>query len=287
MKLKRDVKEFNRQLADAKAMAQYNTMREVGMHNSPMAFQSTEERNPIMMGWEWERVLKQDNQSRELREKMLNKLFNSPLRLYVNARNEGNDLELVSIPATLSQHKKWMETFLFKKEYFIDKIVGRVSSNRGIHIHIDKSAFSDASLDKFICFISDKANKQFMKQIAGRDIYRNRWCKPYNIKFIKDKDDKITHSNLEIEGKTITGQYCEEKEVAVNTDSLFNTVELRIFKTTSKKNIMYRNLEFADALTRFSNVHPFEDLNVESFMAYVVRNKVRYPNLSQFKMKGI
>lgn len=273
---------FNRKLAYVKKNL---TLDEIQMQHSPKAFAKDDrEKKPIMLGWEWERNVKVDFYDEQGPHKeLLRKILRGPLQLYVNARFEVSDLELVSIPATLISHKKWMNRFLFGRHGVdFSKVVKDVTTDRGIHVHIDKKAFTQESLKKFVTFVGSPKNKVFMNAVAGRDIRRNQWCKPPVVKFVLEKK-KIVSSNVTIdEGLDIEGCW-DDKGVAVNTMSSFNTVELRIFKTTSTKEVLYRNLEFADALTRFSAVHTFEELTAKDFMGYVVHNKVKYPYLSKDK----
>lgn len=260
------------------------TLEELSMEHSPKAFlKDATERKPIMLGWEWERKMLFDMESTVKGSTVLSKIIKGPLGLYVNVRYEVNDLELVSIPCTLNQHKKWMDTFLFKKELELDSILGKPVVERGIHIHIGKDAFSQDSLKRFLVFISDPNNKVFVNKIAGRNIRESRWCRPVPFSYKKDKTGKITGCNLNVTDKLILEGGHGSKSVAVHCNSDLGTVELRIFKTTSNKDMMYRNLEFADALTRFVAVHTYEEMNAKDFMEYVVRNKVKYPHLAEFK----
>lgn len=271
---------FMSELDDIK---QYQQMEELDMQYSPKAFQKEEgELHPIMMGWEWERKLKHDPLTTNTGKAVLKRVLSGPLQLYINMRYEVQDLEMVSIPATLASHKKWMDKFLFRDTVGIDSICSATTpTERGIHIHIEKKAFTQASLKRFFAFVSNPANRIFMTKIARRDIRRNRWCQPTKMTFEKNKEGKITNCNLKIDTdlELEYGSY-NSKSVAINVFSEFDTVELRIFKTTNDKEVLYRNLEFADALTRFVAVHTFEELYAKDFMEYVMRNKKRYPHLS-------
>jgi len=58
-----------------------------------------------------------------------------------------------------------------------------------------------------------------------------------------------------------------------------HTVEIRMFKSTVKREIFYKNLEFADAIVRFCRIVSWQNLNSENFCNYVSNKKDLYPNL--------
>lgn len=188
--------------------------------------------------------------------------------------------EMVSIPATLNFHRKSIEELLDIKGF-------TSRDNNGMHVHVSKTSFKDRlHLSKFIVFVNLTQNREFIETIAGRTL--NHYCAPnprLNIRY-QDKPDRFekvpvrvsitfddTRGTLTLDDTHGTG-----KECAINTAPP-STVELRIFKAPTDKDKIISNLEFTEALVKFSLEKEITDLTVDTFVKYVDEHKNVYKYL--------
>ncbi len=254
-----------RKLSHSVFMAWTNRQRKTGericlsMHLTPQAFKKMpDEKNPIYLGWEWEigSIGGEDVEAAY----MIRKAMSIPeLRRYVNFGHYGRPIEMRSIPATMQFHRDYMTRSFFgnaMQKYMVP------NGWCGMHVHIDKKAFVDEGVHKFIRFITLPENNAFIRFIAGRAVSeRSEWCKP------------LGHT---------------QKESAVNTETDFDTIELRIFKSPLTERKFLANLEFTDALVKYANAHSFADMRTGGFVKWVLKRENEYPNLSTIiKRKGV
>lgn len=217
-------------------------------------------KHSIMLGYELETFIEKEGEDPTI-SAVAQRIAKSRYGHFCNLRSEYYaTFEMVSVPATLNFHRKTIEKYL--------DMSGFTSNwNNGMHVHISKKSFNELTLIKFISFINNKYNRDFIEFVAGRKL--NNFCAPNKyIDFITfDKD----RGNLILKAKHGTGKYC-----AVNTVPR-TTVELRIFKAPTNKEKLISNLEFTEALVNF--VNSFEKLQVSAFIKYVWENKNKYKYL--------
>lgn len=158
----------------------------------------------------------------------------------------------------------------------------------GIHIHMNRSAFSDLHVLKFMTFIHEyKKFTHFISQRKGMDEYNNY------AKF-KAGDTRLAQLSMvrNIKGKKRDLKdnlnrftYCTlshgEKYVPVNLQHT-NTIEIRVFKGNLKEVSFRKNIDFLDALYYWSKNIPLKKLSIRSFMEYVEENKKKYANLNTY-----
>jgi hypothetical protein len=119
-----------------------------------------------------------------------------------------------------------------------------------------------------LVFLNDEANKEFVECIANRTA--NKYCKIYK-KDLKDTMAMPTGRN-------------EDRHEALNLQNS-HTVELRIFKSTLKRESFFKALEFTDALIHFcmcGNHSISHCRSVDNFIAYVEQRKHDFPHLHAF-----
>lgn len=260
------------------------TLRSFNPHDTKYAFKKScyDAQELIYLGFEWEVGISDMCKDYSARtNSFLKEALSSPLANYINFRSGGNPLEMVSIPATLKYHRKMMSRF-----FFSPKLESHVTDTQGcgIHVHIDKKAFTQQSLENFVSFISLSDNLDFINRITRRDISRCHWCMPESVTFTKDTVTKrIIKTDLHItRDLRYMPRYHGTKSIAVNTNSTKSTVELRIFNSTSKKEELFQCLEFADALTRYAKLKSLSEMYAEDFSKWIKENKRYYPYLHAF-----
>lgn len=257
----------------------YAWAEEINMVHSPKAFtlgkNEKKDNDTVYLGFEWEHPYKVVGFNN-----YVSKYLKSDLGKYINFRAECNALELVSIPATLEGHKRWMGEY-----FWPSKVTNRFKSYRGsgngIHVHVDKKCLTKESMTNLLVFFANKENHTFLSKIAGRDITTNEWCSINTDTELQYRDKKIIGHNIVLDEKNLTEAECffNEKEIAINSNTAFGTIEIRIFNTVHTKAAFYKKLEFVDAMIRFCKQKQLEDMEIEPFIKFVEANKYKYPNL--------
>lgn len=264
----------------------------ISMQNVPQAFQrhaSESAKEDVFMGFEWEVGMTSPTDYI-----LVKKAMNLPIAQWVNFRGGGNPLEMVSIPATMKFLREMMQ-----KEFFAHDLNKDFTNTNGcgIHIHISKKAFTEASLKKFIAFVVNPENRTFIEAIGGRSVQPGvSWCRPNlcEFKHFKMKKDMPSTGKLRIRGaKIVLNEKLEQldprtgawpsnlsgKGVAVNTHTGYGTVEFRIFKAYTGEQKFMKNLEFTDALVRYVRKAAYNKLYAQDFVRFLLKDKENYQYL--------
>lgn len=130
--------------------------------------------------------------------------------------------------------------------------------NSGIHIHVPKSAFTDAELylwmilwDTFQQY-KDNKGRTFLSIIAQRE--PNNWCE-YTRPYHGEREDVISNNffkAIKADRKSHTGRYS-----ALNLNGHGTTMEIRAFNSNTYANRLIKNMAFVDATWRY--VHLLKD----------------------------
>lgn len=179
-------------------------------------------------------------------------------------------LEICSAPATLDVHTEEFKSFF-------EKIPGDLSakSSCGMHVHVEKKHLSALQLGKIIKFINDPNNLEAIVKVAGRQ--PNNYCARKDRKVSSFFTNKQTFSKYEM----------------VNM-SPSETLEFRIFASTTDYKTFCKNLEFCKALIDYTapsacHATSLKDmLMFGTFKQYVMKqHKKTYPHLQQFLSENI
>ena len=170
-----------------------------------------------------------------------------------------------------------------------DKLQSYNTSTCGMHIHINREAFTDHHLFKFISFIHEY--KSFNYLISQRKKARelNQYSK-FNNAF-KDrakksmvetiKNRKSDYRNSGEKYSTHSTTRFGDKYVPINLQHT-NTVEVRIFKGNLMEESIRKNFEFVDSLYYFTKANPIYRLKVQEYLDFCSRDIKMYPNLNKF-----
>jgi len=158
----------------------------------------------------------------------------------------------------------------------------------GIHIHINRSAFSDIHVLKFMTFIHEyKKMTHFMSQRKNMREYNqfSQFQAGSVRKAQREMYRSVQHKKSQIkEGKSVM-RYCTmttgEKYVPVNLAHR-NTIEIRVFKGNLREVSFRKNIEFLDALYYWSKNTPLTKLDIREFGDYMQEGRKKYPNLAEF-----
>lgn len=162
----------------------------------------------------------------------------------------------------------------------------------GIHIHMSRVAFtSPLHLYRFLQFIYREV--PFVESIAGRSgegYHQAAYSKEMNgILPMPRKSGKIIYSSnaklWEIAKRTATN---DDRYIAVNCQNAA-TVELRVFRSTTKPGRLRGYVQFCDALFRYSDPEQgwasAGHLTAESFKKFLRKYPIRYADLHKIIAK--
>jgi len=170
-----------------------------------------------------------------------------------NDSSISHGLELNSCPATLSvQRKEWSRIFDgylkgFKKD-----------ASCGMHVHINRQSLSPLTLGKMISFLNQAKNRIFLSAIAGRRAHE--FAEWGSMKYDSKPTDVLKRD--------------QERYRALNLTNV-NTVEIRIFASTTKAEIFFARLEFCVGLVDFCRDVSLQNISVPYFLEYMTQKEKR------------
>lgn len=209
---------------------------------------------------------------------------------YCVIKNDGSlpmdGLELVTAPRGLVEHVAKFTNWT------IDPRWRAWDTNQcGLHVHLHSRAFTEMTLGKFLMFINLDTNAVFLRKLAGRHPLKDSWA----ARFCAHEGSEILENpKAAIKGKS------RERYRMVNTQNLtrgeaerlgldpfsysgkYDTVELRVFKASLKRERLLAQIEFAHASVMFCRVASYQDLSSKSFLQWLASNAKMYPNLSNW-----
>ncbi len=195
-----------------------------------------------------------------------------------------NGFEVVTSPQGLAKH---IEVF---KAWEIDPAYRAWNTGKcGMHVHIDSRAFTQLTVGKFLMFINSSGNVDFIRKIAGRHPSVDDQARSYCA---AEHQSILTNPKTAVKGKS--GEryrmvnMCnlgsrEARRLGLSMDNSYNgkynTVELRIFRASLKKERLLAQIEFTHAAVMFCRVASWRDLNGTSFVKWLKTVAGQYPAL--------
>jgi hypothetical protein len=225
-----------------------------------------------------------DNSSYEAAESVRSRLGSAYCIIKSDGSLPSNGFEVVTSPHGLTTH---IEKF---KAWDIDPAYRAWNTGKcGMHVHIDSRAFTQMTLGKFLMFINSSANVDFIRKIAGRHPSVDDQARSYCA---------AEHQSILVNPKTAVKGKSGERYRMVNMCNLgsreamrlglsmdnsyngrYNTVELRIFRASLKKERLLAQIEFTHAAVMFCRVASWRDLNGTSFVKWLKTVAGQYPAL--------
>jgi hypothetical protein len=195
-----------------------------------------------------------------------------------------NGFEVVTMPHGLTTH---ISKF---KAWEIDSAYRAWNTGKcGMHVHIDSRAFTQMTLGKFLMFINSSANMDFVRKIAGRHPLVDDQARSYCA---AEHQSVLTNPKQAVKGKSgeryrmVNMQNLGAREatrLGLSMDNSYNgkynTVELRIFRASLKKERLLAQIEFTHASVMFCRVASWRDLNGTSFVKWLKTVAGQYPAL--------
>jgi len=174
-----------------------------------------------------------------------------------NDSSIGYGFEIVSKPATFEYHKTAWDIFFTNTAQYLRSFR---DSDCGLHIHVNRSAFSKTHVGRFFIFINSDVNKTFVDDISGRTA--THYC-------LRKKEPKFKDIKT----------YRERGAVNIYCDRTL-THEFRCFSGNVKKESFFKTLEFTVALCHYSqNECSNVNINYIDFCNYVKSKHFEYPYL--------
>ena len=195
-----------------------------------------------------------------------------------------NGFEVVTSPQGLAKH---IEVF---KAWEIDPAYRAWNTGKcGMHVHIDSRAFTQLTVGKFLMFINSSGNVDFIRKIAGRhpsvDDQARSYCAAEHQSILANPKKAVKGKSGE---RYRMVNMCnlgsrEAKRLGLSMDNSYNgkynTVELRIFRASLKKERLLAQIEFTHASVMFCRVASWRDLNGTSFVKWLKTVAGQYPAL--------
>jgi len=196
--------------------------------------------------------------------------------------------EVVTAPRKLDEHIKRFG------EWFGAGIPSNFSAwdkeSCGMHVHIDSRAFTAMTLGKFLMLINSSTNVDFIRRIAGRHPTVDKQAREYCAAEEQSILDNPKHA---LNGKSnrryrMVNTTCLKRAEADRLgvqyvgERSFNTIELRIFRSSLKRERILAQIEFTHAAVMFCRVASYRDLDYSSFIKWLRTTNNTYPNLADW-----
>ena len=199
----------------------------------------------------------------------------------------GDGFEVVTAPRGLDEHIRRFKSWQVKSGYRAWN-----AGTCGLHVHIDSRAFTPMTLGKFLMFINDDNNADFIRSLAGRHPKTDSQARHYCA---ADDQSVLTNPKTAVKGKD-SARYRMVNVCNMDRDEMtrlgidhykfdmigrkFNTVELRIFRASLKKERLLAQIEFTHAAVMFVRSASYRDLTHGAFKGWLARSYVLYPHLA-------
>jgi len=225
-----------------------------------------------------------DNNTNEAAELVRSRLGSSYCIIKSDGSLPYNGFEVVTTPQGLAKH---IEVF---KAWEIDPAYRAWNTGKcGMHVHIDSRAFTQLTVGKFLMFINSSGNVDFIRKIAGRHPSIDEQARSYCA---AEHQSILANPKTAVKGKSgeryrmvnmMNLGSREAKRLGLSMDNSYNgrynTVELRIFRASLKKERLLAQIEFTHASVMFCRVASWRDLNGTSFVKWLKTVAGQYPAL--------
>ena len=208
---------------------------------------------------------------------------------YMICKSDGSlpsgGVEVVTAPRGLLEHIKRFKDWNINSNYRAWN-----TGKCGMHVHVDSRAFTRMTLGKFIVFINDVKNAEFIRKIAGRHPHIDSQAQTYCA---AEGQEAIENPSKALKGKSTNRYYmvnttclrrpeADRLGVRYAGERNFNTIELRVFRASLKKERLLAQIEFTHAVIMFCRVASMRELNGIEFLKWLKASDNRYPHLADW-----
>lgn len=177
----------------------------------------------------------------------------------------GGGVEIVTIPMTRNNINKLIDEMDF--ETFTSMASGDTSEGAGVHIHVSRNTISPIDVIKLSLLFNGEPSRKykgFIYYIVGR-IKEICNTNLFNPRGLNDGYYKIGEIPIRRVGDN---GVCSSHGLALNLQNK-NTVEFRLFKSTSDKEQLKSYLEFTERAIEFVEKNPINMISIKNFIAYL------------------
>ena len=194
-----------------------------------------------------------------------------------------NGFELHNHPSTLAVLKKYDFKGLAQFRSYMSSYN---TDSCGLHVHLNRNAFSNYHFLKFARFLQD--NLALCVGVANRKSISNgnRYA-PFKLRFLYDLKRSIMQNcvrSADYRHKAIENKYFTltmgDKYEAINLKSS-NTIELRFFGGSLQKSKLMTKFEYIDAVYNYTLNSSYTAQNIHDFKEFV-NDSQRYKNLANY-----
>lgn len=216
------------------------------------------EENPILYGIELEFHLLASTRTFTRALPAFQRKFNINFFTIKNDGSLTNGYEIVTHPFS----RKWFyaHQWIFQNLLTLVYECGwKINANAGLHIHISRQGITNKTKAKLFYFINERSNREIVQQISGRSA--SQYAKFYEaIPLLTDEWMEIMEQR-------------SEKYEAVNWKH-DNTIEIRIFKSTTTTAKLFWRLEFLFSLFEFFKVFKAtKELTANNYKNFIMNNQ--------------
>ncbi len=177
-----------------------------------------------------------------------------------------NWIEIITHPFS----KNW---FIKNKKHFRNLLTiiymswWKISHNTGLHIHISRKGIKNSTKSKLFHFINDSWNRSLIESISWRNTSMNSFEYYSWITLLSPEWLEIYESR-------------SWKYEAVNWKH-DNSIEIRIFKSTTKTTFLFARLQFIFLAIEFIKKTPILDCNSNNFKKYI-QKQTKYKDILEY-----
>jgi hypothetical protein len=200
-----------------------------------------------------------------------------------------NNVELVTLPMDMrSQRLAWGRFFASlwdgKKRTYPLVDTSNETAN-GMHVHVSRTAFSEKHLRRFVWFLTDPLNREFLTHVSERGTKLDKYCE---MPQFTEATRKAQYLNCvdKVDNAGLLGVQRGIVAIRGISGSKKHTVEVRLFKGLFSYPTVLKNLEFVEAVYNFTQESGFCRNNVPNFLSWLEKQpKQKYKALRRFLVK--
>lgn len=202
---------------------------------------------------------------------------------------DGRGVELVSVPQEYSE-----AVALFAGLDFPTGTRAWDGGHCGLHVHVDGRAFTRLSIAKFLAFWNHSENAKLIRRVAGRHPTYDAQAQDYAslsnagthanvVKAAKHHEHGASRYRL-VNTLNLKPSTAEHLGLARTEDRAgrYNTVEIRIFRASLRKERMLAQIEMAAASVYFARDTSLQAVLAKDFELWLTRNVAQFPHLASF-----
>ena len=149
----------------------------------------------------------------------------------------------------------------------IYKSNGKIGRNTGLHIHISRQGIKNSTKAKLFHFINESENRSLISDIAGREQSSN-YFNYYSWETLLSQEWLNRYEQNSWKYEAVNWQHN-------------NSIEIRIFKATTKTNYLFARLQFIFLAIEFIKKTPVIECTARNFINYISK-QTKYKDILEY-----